>query len=119
MVDLIKMTLCDFVHLVAGLIWMVRKFQQLSDRGLGKAKFPAVADKGQTREVPLIVYPLITRRTSRFRQQPDLLVVTDRRNLAAGFTREASNGESLGTLPAHLTFPTFHRFRHQFFLLKL
>lgn len=84
-IHIVEMALGDFIDFRAGLLRMVGELQQLADLGLREPKFTAMADEGQPREVVGTINPLISRRASRFRQQPDLLVVANRRNFAAGF----------------------------------
>ncbi len=80
----------DLIGLVAGLILVVRKLEQLTDLLYREAEVARMSDKIQAREMSRGVPPLITFCPLRLLQQADSLVIADRGHLrVAGLCKPA------------------------------
>ena len=91
--DLVELTPGDLVGTCARLLGMVGQVQQLTYRFQRKPQLASMADESEPLQQLLVVEPLVALAAWRYRQQPNLLVVTDGRHFGARQPGQMADGE--------------------------
>lgn len=88
---------CDSIDFRAGrIVGPLGKREKTAHRFQREAEFASLADEGQTLKMNDVVDAVSPRATSRLRQYPDLLVIADGHNLAAGQLGQIPDRKAFG-----------------------
>src|SRR6185312_695367 len=84
----------DAVHLCALLIFLRRQAKKIANLIECKSQIPATANESQAAQMIVAIGAVVSCRSRRHRQQPDLLVITNRHNLGSGSLSQSTNANA-------------------------
>ena len=92
----LQIAACEIAGLNAGAVGALKEIYEVPHTGNGKAQFTAPPDEGDAPQIGLVVGPMAAVATVSGTEQPDLLVVADRRRVGPARACKRADGKVHG-----------------------